>query len=109
MITPPKPDRRTLGQLEDLYRSLYRDRLGPTLADYSAMAAEALALQVAIYTKRLAELCQVRTLPRALCFCARSSMADFDALMEEIKAKQINVVEILHDPVRQEFHLFAKP
>lgn len=99
-----------LEELRHRYDTLYREKFGPTLTSYTEMAAEALALQVAIYRKRLAaELgVKVRVQPRALAFSARESVGAFHNMLAALKEQKIKVSEVIYDPARHEFHLFTK-
>jgi len=107
-MTNTKPlDKQKLEDLEATYEALVRDRFLPTLKEYSGMAAEALALQVAIYKKRLGKLYKLREMPRVITFSARSSLADFNGLLVELDKMAIKVTEIIYDPARQEFFIYA--
>jgi len=107
-MTKPIPlEKRELANLEALYDDLVKNRFLPTLKEYSGMAAEALALQVAIYRKRFATKYKVRVMPRALTFSARSSLVDFEALLLQLEQQEIKVTEIIYDPARTEFYIYA--
>ena len=99
-----------LEELRQRYDTLYREKFAPTLASYTEMAAEALALQIAIYRKRLAaELgVKVKTQPRVLVFSARESPAALNKMLITLQEQQVKVSEVIYDPARHEFHLFTK-
>ena len=108
-ITPP-PDLSglTLAELQSRYDLLYREKFAPTLRSYSAMAAEALALQVAIYKWQLAGF-GLRTLPKILTFHGKESPGAFNKMILTLQEQNITVTEVIYDPARQEFHLFGNP
>jgi hypothetical protein len=108
-MSPEKDQLETIGHLEARYAEIYRS-LAPTIKEYTRMAAEALELQTKIYKHHLQRAFPSATLsdkPRALTFSARESPDSFRQMLATLQEKKLNVTDIVFDPARHEFQIYA--
>jgi hypothetical protein len=98
----------TMADLEAKCAEIYRQFM-PTLREYTRLAGEALAIQIEIYSRRLAEIRPAvhSKLARVVTFSAKDSPASFEAMLSALTEKKIAIESVIFDPARAEFHLFA--
>jgi len=101
--------KQSLEELQKRRAEIY-EKFMPTLRSYNQLASEALALQIEIYRRNLAhafpEAAQEET-PRVVTFPAKESPDAFKNVLDSLA--EVAVERVIFDPVRAEFHVFAKP